>query len=417
MPLLANAIKAAVACIALGLGHASAEAATFEARRGINLDIWTTWPGEDRWDERDAILPFPEWRRSVTADDLARLKAAGLDFVRMPVDPAPFLSARTSALREDLYASVVASVRMVNAAGLKVIVDLHLIPKTPNRSIGMAQVMEDEAFFERYLGVVRKLGVLLAKEDPQRVAYELMNEPTVGCEGSDQRGWEDRLMRLFAAARSSATRLTLILSGSCWGSAEGLAALDPEIVPDANVMWSFHSYAPFLLTHQGATWAGDFIPHVTGLPYPPDALPKADLAAAVEAIRETIRRDAPLTRRAGLLAYLDEQLAELDTPEELRAVMAEPFQRVADWAKLRGVPPSGILLGEFGMVRQEYGTEHVMPARYRAAYLSDMIGLAEERGYAWSMWSYGGAFGIVDEFDNRKAEPDIMDMIRTLPAD
>ena len=127
------------------------------------------------------------------------------------------------------------------------------------------------------------------------------------------------------AARSSATRLTLVLSGSCWGTAEGLAALDPKTIPDRNIVWSFHSYAPFVLTHQGATWAGDFIPHVTGLPYPPHLVPRAELDAAVERIRETIRRDAPWSRRSGLLAYLDEQVATVDTAEKLEKAMAEPF--------------------------------------------------------------------------------------------
>ncbi len=411
MPFLARAIKIAALAICLTL---PAHAATFQVQRGINLDIWTTWPDESRWDEREAILPFPEWRKSVTEADLAALKAAGLDFVRMPVDPSPFLSQKTAALRDDLFASVLDSARMANAAGLKVIVDLHLMNAGSNRSIGMGQVMEDPALFDRYVELVRKMGRLLSKEDPEQVAFELMNEPTVGCDGAGQRGWEDRLIRLFSAARASATRLTLVLSGSCWGTAEGLAALDPKMVPDANVIWSFHSYAPFLLTHQGATWAGDFIPHVTGLPYPLDAVPKAELDTAIEHVRGTIRRDAPFTRRAGLLAYLDEQVAALDTPEKLSAAMSEPFEAVAAWASKNGVAPSDILLGEFGMIRQEYGTGFVMPAPYRAAYYRDMIALAEKRGYAWSMWGYGGAFGIVEEFEGKPAEPDVMDMIRGL---
>ncbi len=415
MPCPAVVIKQALAALALALCLAApAQAASFAAKRGINLDIWVTWPDESRWDERDAILPFPEWRKSVTDADLAALKSAGLDFVRIPVDPSPFLSAKTAALRDDLFASVLASARMVNAAGLKVIVDLHLMPAGSIRAIGMGQVMEDAALFDRYVELVRDMGRLLAKEDPARLAFELMNEPTIGCEGSAQADWEARLMRLFAAARASATRLTLILSGSCWGTAEGLAALDPKMVPDANLIWSFHSYAPFLLTHQGATWAGDFIPHVTGLPYPLDAVPKAELDAAVEAIRATIRRDAPLMRRAGLLAYLDEQLAALDTPAKLSAALSAPFETVEAWAAKHGIAASEILLGEFGMIRQEYGTEHVVPARYRAAYFRDIIRLAEARGYAWSMWGYGGAFGIVEAFEGRRAEPDIINMIGDL---
>ena len=66
------------------------------------------------------------------------------------------------------------------------------------------------------------------------------------------------------------------------------------------------------------------------------------------------------------------------------------------------------------MIRQEYGNPFVMPARYRAAYVMDMIRRADAHGFSWSVWSYGGAFGIVDAFDGRKAEPDVMDAIRSL---
>lgn len=416
MPFLRHAIKNSLVAAALALGIAiPADAATFHAKRGLNLDIWNTWPDESRWGDRDAILPFPEWRKTLDDADLAALKAAGLDFIRMPVDPSPFLSEKSASLRADLIQSVLDSARMVNAAGLKVIVDLHLMPAGSNRAIGMGQVMEDAALFDRYVELVRELGRTLAGEDPDLIAFELMNEPVTGCEGAEQTAWEDRLMKLFAAARSSATRLTLVLSGSCWGTAEGLAALNPKMIPDANVMWSFHSYAPFLLTHQGATWAGDFIPHVTGLPYPPHSVPRAELDAAIDRIRDTIRRDASWSRRAGLLSYLDEQVAAVDTPEELEKAMAEPFDIVAGWAEKHRIPSAEIILGEFGMIRQEYGTDKIMPAAYRAAYFHDMIGLAEKRGFAWSMWDYGGAFGVVEEFDGRKAEPDVMEMIRRLP--
>jgi len=403
--------------LALGLLLAAAmscHAATFSAERGINLDIWTTWPDEGRWDEKEALLPFPEWRKHLAEADLAALKAGGFDFVRMPVDPSPLLSPKAESLHGELIASVVESARLVNAAGLKVIVDLHLFPAGGNRSIGMGQVMDDPALFDRYVALVREIARALAREDPERLALELMNEPTVGCEGAEQAAWEERLLKLFAAARSSATRLTLILSGSCWGSAEGLAALDPRMIPDGNIIWSFHSYAPFLLTHQGATWAGDFIPHVTGLPYPPDSVPRGELDAIVEAIRAKIRKDAPWARRAGLLSYLDEEVAKVDTSAKLATVMDEPFETVAAWASAHGVAANDIILGEFGMIRQEYGNDFVVPPASRAAYYRDVIALAEKHGFAWSMWSYGGAFGVAEEFEQRRAESNVLDMVRGL---
>lgn len=409
--LFKNGVAALLVLLAL---TTASQAATFEARRGLNLDIWTTWPDESRWHDPAVLFPFPEWRRSVDQTALKKLAAGGFDFVRMPIDPSPFLSDRTAGLRDRLYEEVLASARAINAAGLKVIVDLHLFHAGGNRSIGMAEVMADAALFERYLKIVREMAKTLSREDPQQVALELMNEPTLDC-GPRDTEWPDRLYRLFAAARSSATRLTLVLSGACWGSAEGLAALDPKAIPDDNILWSFHSYAPFLLTHQAATWAGDFIPYVTGLPYPPHAVSRVELDAALEKAREKISAEAPWSRRAGMLAYLDEEIAKIDTEVELGAAMAAPFETVVAWTDRHGIASSDVLLGEFGMIRQEYGNDFVMPAEWRAAYVADMIALAEGHGFSWSIWGYGGAFGVVEAFEGKPAENDVLTVVRGLP--
>ncbi len=391
-----------------------AHAAMFQARRGINLDIWVTWPDENRWGEDGVLLPFPEWRRTLDATGLAKLKADGFDFVRIPVDPRPFLSDRSARFHDRLYGEVFEAVRLAKEAGLKAIVDLHLFPTGSGGSVGMGQVMDDPALFERYLDVVRRMAGTLKTEDPAVVALELMNEPVAEC-GPRDAAWPERMQRLYAAARASATRLTLVLTGACWGTAEGLVAIDPEQIRDDNVLWSFHTYAPFLLTHQGASWSGDFIRYVTGIPYPPYAAPRAELEAAVEKARAKIRADAPWLRQSGMLAYLDEQVAAIDTKEELEAAMAEPFETAAAWAAEHDIAPANVLLGEFGMIRQEWQNGFVMPPQWRAAYYRDMIELAEKHGFSWSIWGYGGAFGVVEEFEGRPAEGDVLGVVKTLP--
>ena len=70
------------------------------------------------------------------------------------------------------------------------------------------------------------------------------------------------------------------------------------------------------------------------------------------------------------------------------------------------------MLGEFGMIRQEYGNPLVTPGKTRAAYVKAMAQRAEAAGFMWSVWSYGGAFGLVDGFDGEKAEGDVMEMVR-----
>ncbi|AZO73260.1 MULTISPECIES: cellulase family glycosylhydrolase [unclassified Mesorhizobium] len=415
MALLGSMIKTSMAALLTLVAVAlPAEAATFAMKRGLNLDQWTTWTGEEKWNDPNAILPYPEWRKFLKEDDLKALKDAGFDFLRMPVDPAPFLSDETLALRDDLYASVRDSARMINRAGLKVIVDLHLIPAGGSRKIGMSEVLDDPETFDAYAELVRKMARTLSQEDPGQVALELMNEPIVDCDEKGTNLWPDRQKTLFAAARSSATRLTLILTGGCYSNAASLAKIDPKAIPDDNIIWAFHSYDPFLLTHQGATWAGDFIRYVTGLPFPLTAVPQAQLDVALDTIRAHIKAEAPWTRRSGMLAYLDEQVASMDSPDKLVGVMDAPFKTVDDWARANGIKPQDITLGEFGMIRQEYGNPYVMPAKYRAAYVRDMIARAEAHGFSWSVWGYGGAFGIVDAFDGERAEPDVMDAIRSL---
>lgn len=388
-------------------------AASFSAKRGINLDLWVTWPNEAEWWREDVLLPYPEWQRTVGLDELAALKGTGFDFVRIPVDPLPFLSSQSAPLRQRLLASVLEGVQRVNSAGLNAIVDLHPIPRGADRFAGAEELLREDALFERYLDLVREMGRTLSGQDPERVAFELMNEPVIDCEGEEADQWRDKLVRLFAAARSSAPRLTLVLTGACWSSAEGLAAIDPKEIRDDNVLWAFHSYAPFILTTQGAQWAGDFIRYVTGIPYPPYAFPE-QLAEGLENARQTIGSEAPLTRRLGMLAYLEEQIAMVDTKEELEAEMSAPFRTVAAWAEKNGIEPGNIILGEFGMIRQEYESPAVMNPQWRAAYVRDIIRLAEDRGFAWSLWGYGGAFGIVEEFGGRKAEKDVLDVVKHL---
>ncbi|XHB99500.1 cellulase family glycosylhydrolase [Nitratireductor sp. ac15] len=410
---MAGLTRGLVAAGLLALASGPLEAATFSAERGLNLDLWDTWPNEAEWSRDGVLLPYPEWRRKLNLSELTQLKGNGFDFLRMPVDPIPFLSPKAEHLRERLLVSVLEGVRTINAAGLKVIVDLHPIPRGADRFAGVEELLRDDALFERYLGLVRDMGRTLSGEDPERVAFELMNEPVTGCEGAEGAAWDEQLGRLFAAARSSAPRTTLVLSGACWGSAQGLSALNPNTIPDDNILWAFHSYDPFILTTQGALWAGDFIRYVTGIPYPPHEH-KSELAVAVGKARGRIRADAPFMRRSGMLDYLDEQIDGVDTEAELEAQMDAPFKTVADWAARHGVDPQNILLGEFGMIRQEYQNPDVIPGEWRAAYIRDMIEKAEERGFAWSIWGYGGAFGIVEEFGGKPAEDDVLRMIRSL---
>jgi endoglucanase len=389
------ALTAGLTAAALTASAASAQAAPPEFKRGVSMELWTSWPAEAEWADEAKLFPFPEWRRLVTDDDLAALKSAGLDFVRLPVDPGVFASKVTAKLQGRLLDEVAAAAQSIRKAGLNVIIDLHTIPGGSARPATIEAVTESDATFDRHIALAETFAKRFAPMNG--VALELINEPVMDCEPGENR-WPAMMERLHAAARKAAPQLPLVVTGACWGEAGKLEALPRSLSDDALTLFSFHSYAPFVLTHQGATWAGDFIPHVTGLPFPPNRYGAGDLKVAVRTVKEKMDRDAEPGRREGLKSYLDEQIAQIDTPEKLQAVMAAPFEVAARFADDRGIDRSRILLGEFGMIRQEWGNPFMMPDEWRVDYLRVKSSLAEKNGFGWAIWGYSGAFGVVQGF-------------------
>ena len=334
----------------LAMAGSTAFAAPVTFKRGVSMELWTSWPAETEWSKPEVLFPFPEWRRNVTPDALKALKTAGLDFVRLPIDPGVFLSPQTKDVRERLFTEIETTVADIKSAGLNVIIDLHTIPGGEKRPGSIETVLANNESFTAYTAIAAGFAKRFA--NTPNVALELINEPVIDCEGATPKRWPAMIGRLHKAARDVAPDLALVVTGGCWGDAEMLQDLPKSITSDTNVIFSFHSYAPFLLTHQGATWAGDFIPLVTGLPFPPDRYSETDLKSALNAVEATIRAKAPAHRVDGMVAYLGEQIAEINSPEKLKAAIEKPFAAAAQFAKARKIPPESLFLGEFGMINQ-----------------------------------------------------------------
>ncbi|TCD15441.1 glycoside hydrolase family 5 protein [Oricola cellulosilytica] len=404
-------IRATLAGVALALilaGPSFAESARFTAKRGLNMDQWVTWPPAYRWTEPAVTGNFPEWKARVTDADLRRLKETGFDFVRLPVDPAVFLVQSDPAVRDVLFAGVDGAVDRLLAAGLNVIVDLHTIPRGDDTDApGVGQILDDPDLFEAYRMLVADTASRLRSRDPHKVALELINEPTLECRAGN-RDWGPRLRQLHQAARTGNSEITLVLQGACWGSAGGLAAIDPTEIGDANTIYSFHSYEPFILTHQSANWAGELVKHIAGIPYPPSRLGPEEAGDLLRANLERIEADASDGEKRSAASFLRKQMRKFEEPSALAREMRRPFERAARWADDHRVPRERIMLGEFGMIRREYGKPPATKPRWRGAYYRDMIALAEEQGFAWAIWSYGGAFGVIDGFSGEKADPDVL---------
>lgn len=395
----------------LALFGASAQA--IELHRGVSLDLWETWPDEARLAEPGFLDVFPEWRRTIGMEKIRQLREAGFDFVRMPIDPFAFLSESGAPQAGNMLRGTLDTLADIRKAGLKVIVDLHAIPVSDYRSLGTQKYLSDPDLFQRYVALVRSFAKALNTADPEAVALEAMNEPTIDCDPAKDGAapkWPAMMRQLYEAARSAAPKLPLILSGACWGGGDSLARLGkddvtPEMLADHNLIWSFHSYNPFIASHQGASWTDPPMNAMSGIIYPPNC----DSAEVQRVILERI--DVRLAQNVDdatkLADFSDQARKMLDdycTPGNARKMLTLPFEQAAAWADQMGVPASRLLLGEFGMIRDESaGT--VTTRENRAALMHDIRKEADDRGIAWSVWSHGGSFGITVDDESRRVDP------------
>jgi endoglucanase len=398
-------MKNVIAVLFLILSSTVAFAAdVISLKRGLPSDIWLSWPDAEGLDDPALTEIFPEYRRTFKGNEFKDAKAAGFDFVRFTIDPAVFLYNRRPEKTAKLIAGMKIAIAEIHAAGLKVDVDLHSMPRK-GTSPGTDQIMASEQLFDAYLGVVSDIGEAIADLPPDQVAFEPMNEPTTDCEWELQNGkkpkWPAMLERMHKVARAAAPKLTLILSGGCWGGPDGLVALDPKSIVDKNVIWSFHNYEPFVYTHQSASWNDGHERYLSGLHFPPDQSQKlAVIAASRKAIIE-----AELTeeRRKELLQNAESDLNAYFDPGWAEDRAKQPFYKVEAWAKAHNIPASRIIMGEFGATREEFFTAERQ--KERAGFYGLLTREAEKRGYGWSTWSWSGGMGLTVTDTSRVFDP------------
>ena len=339
----------------------------FALKRGVNLTGWFQFGDFD----------------PARFGELAQIKALGLDFIRLPIEPGRFYAASPD------WANLKRTLGKAGRLKLKVIVDLHPLYSTQRLALtGDA----------RYPALLTRLAKLLPAYGLDNVALELMNEPISpvgdGCNPAfDYTPWQQKF---YAAARLGSPDLTLILTGACWGGVDGLLKVTP--INDPRVIYSIHNYDPMPFTHQGADWTGAGLMYTRNMPYPPTP-PK--VAAALPGVLSHL----PTAR---LRQELQQQLTEYGRSAYSAASMRQTLGRAAAWAKQHR---ARLLLGEFGVLQT------VAPPQDRLAWIRDMRQTAEALGIPQAMWDYNPAGGF-GPFRGGKLERGVLEALGLkVPAD
>lgn len=339
--------------------------------------------------------PFAAPRHLLTDAQLTAIKNAGFDFVRLPVDPGPFLQFK-GAQRDAVDAIMRQRLQRILNAGLAVIVDFHPIPTSVDYGPKLLVQGVDTPLFRDYCAMLARTAQLLDSYHTNRVALELMNEPA-----APNAAWQPMLEAAFASARKAAPQLTLILSGGLGSNYDGLTGLDPSAFDD-KVLYTFHYYLPGEFTHQS------YAPNPTyrlasDVPYPADARPLNDSISALR-LRVTQLDNSPAQQTVDF-AKGSADLVRYRSSGFSRADINSNFDSVAAWASSHRIPPSHIFLGEFGVIRT-YGVYHGAREPERLQWLTDVRETAEAHHFVWSIWAYSGSGGMAIIKNDKTAEID-----------
>ena len=235
--------------------------------------------------------------KRLDAGDMANIRAAGFDTVRIPVQWTAHSTATSPySIEPSWLARVGEVVDAALVAKLNVILDSHNFE-------GLNKDPEANAL--RLAKLWHQIADYFADRPRARLWFEVANEP-------HDRLTNANLLRVLGssliAIRLSNPDRPVILGGERWSGVDSLASL--PLPADPNVYPTFHYYTPMDFTHQGAIWVSPTPPvgRVWGKPGDRERL-AADVAKVQAFIARTGK--VPLLGETGAfsLISLDQRVA------------------------------------------------------------------------------------------------------------
>ena len=352
----------AVACGGLAIRPPLSAGAPLTAVPRSRLDHLATGANVCQWFRFPRGNPAEHFTNYISEDEAAFMARIGLRHVRLCVAPRVIMQRTSGEVIEERGRQLEAAIERFHRAGLLVVVDIH----NEDRPSEL-----DPAWQEAFIRFWGSLAARLSRFDPELTLLEIINEPVFDRREEE---WNTLNGRLAAVIRQNAPPHTIITSGPNWGGIDGLKKL--KLLPDRNVVYSFHCYDPFAFTHQGATWASDAVKPLRHVPYPSSPEAVEPLLSALEA--------SPASKK-----MLESYGWEHWNKEKLAA----RFRQGIEWGARNQV---ALYCGEFGVFPAHCQPEH------RANWFHDFGEVLAENRIGWAVWGWDEGFGLGRRIVNGK---------------
>lgn len=289
-----------------------------------------------------------------------KVAAAGFEGIRLPIDFDLYVESTTGSgdslavtVHQDLFDVIDAFDEWTRAHGLSLTIDYHQYGTLPDKAKADSIATAVQLW--------AKVAEHVAGNPREDLFLELFNEPELSFGGIDPTPaeWGAIAERMIAAIRASDSEHTIIFGDTEWYGIGPLSRREP--FADQNIIYAFHTYEPFIFTHQGATWANLGSAHDLPYPYDPE-------------------RWSPYYSELGFNVAMEPFIltaAQSYYREGNRAAIRNRILAAKQWAVSHDVP---VICNEFGAFD---GTSRLED---RARYYTDLISVFEELAIPWQHW-------------------------------
>jgi len=321
--------------------------------RGVNLTGWfqADNPGQ---------IQLTKYSRQ----DLINIKSLGCDVIRLPVNLHSMTLGDPSNTLDPLFVKFLDSViDLCEELNIYLILDNHSFDPVIDTSPDVGSILK---------AIWSQIAMHL-KDRTDLILFEILNEP----HGITTSRWGAIQGEVIAEIRAIDTKHTIIVGGSGYNSYDELKNL--PVYTDANLLYTFHFYDPFVFTHQGASWTTPSMEPLAGVPFPFD---QAEMPACPASLKGT---------------WIESNLNNYPSDGTVARV-----QQLIDIAvNFRDSRNVNIFCGEFGVYIPNSGNTD------RSYWYNAVRQYLDEKNIPWTIWDYQGGFGLFNKNSNELFDHDL----------
>jgi endoglucanase len=310
--------------------------------KGVNLTNWfqASSPGS---------IDFSKY----TYEDFSDIKSLGIDVIRLPINLHSMTLGDPDQTLDPLFLFFLDQViTWAEELDLYLILDNHTFDPS-------------DATDPQIGDILNPVWLQMAQHfsgRSEKILYEILNEP----HGISHNLWNSIQGDVIQTIRSVDTTHTIIVGGADYNSYNSLSKL--PVYDDNNLIYTFHFYDPFVLTHQGASWTTPSMTDLGGIPFPYEAsaMPRFPTSLQGTWVQGAFNN------------YNNEGNANF---------IKQKIDIAVAFSQQRGVP---VFCGEFGVYIPNSDNES------RVNWYKVVVDYLNESGIAWTMWDYHGGFGVFE---------------------